>query len=134
MAEFLNAACGRPECEIITLNDPLGPAASDPQVILQTAPSILGRHCQLTPWLIAYLPILSIQLDAIVLSSETLAAIPAIHEERQRANLKPIQVLVLRRTQAATLSSTILRRSEIHTAGGQLAEVAKKQQTWPKSR
>ena len=48
-------------------------------------------------------------MEGLVVSSETLAAAPALHDLRAKKGLPPIQLLVSQRENAATLSSTFLR-------------------------
>lgn len=81
VADFLAHVSDPPRhVEPVVLFDMLGPVATDPD------------------------------LDALLLSSESLSVLPMIHEARASRGLKPIQILVCRRTHRATLSSTFLRR------------------------
>lgn len=56
-------------------------------------------------------------IEAIVVSSETVAGAHAINTRRQEAGLAPIATLVMRRSESATLSSTFIRERE--AAGGE---------------
>ena len=51
-------------------------------------------------------------IEAIVVSSETVAGAHAINTKRKEAGLAPIATLVMRRSESATLSSTFIRERE----------------------
>lgn len=65
--------------EIVELFDPFGPALSDPE------------------------------MEAIVVSSETITGAVKINDLRQQRNFSKMRVVVIRRSDVATLSSTFLR-------------------------
>lgn len=67
--------------DVVPLEDAAGPAATDPQ------------------------------LDGLLVSSETLASGRRVNAARVKKGLPPLTVLVIRRTQQASLSSTALRNS-----------------------
>ena len=55
-------------------------------------------------------------IEAIVVSSETVAGAHAINTKRKEAGLAPIATLVMRRSESATLSSTFIREREARGA------------------
>jgi phosphopantetheine adenylyltransferase len=68
-----------PDVDIVELADPFGPALTDPDV------------------------------EAIVVSSETISGANKINALRKERNFKELKVVVIRRSDVATLSSTFLR-------------------------
>jgi cytidyltransferase-like protein len=76
---FIEGFSLRPELNIVPINDPFGPTITDENI------------------------------EAIIVSSETIKGATKINEKRREAGMKPLSVIVSRRGDMATLSSTFLR-------------------------
>ena len=92
---FLDCVKPSLRAEISELRDPFGPAISDPTI------------------------------DAIVVSSETISGAHKINSMRKEKGYKELAILVTRRTNAATLSSTFIREKAQAKGGGKRRAVKK---------
>mmetsp|Transcript_22385 Transcript_22385/g.39018 ORF Transcript_22385/g.39018 Transcript_22385/m.39018 type:complete len:371 (+) Transcript_22385:64-1176(+) len=87
--KYLASVCPGIQTRVVEITDPFGPPAHEPQ------------------------------FEAILVSSETLAGGHKINALRQEAGMGPLWLLVTRRSEASTLSSTAIREALMKEEGGE---------------
>jgi cytidyltransferase-like protein len=82
VSDFLCAVTDISKCDIVIITNPYGPTIDDPSI------------------------------EAIIVSSETIAGALKINKIRREKGFEPLSILVSRRSNAATLSSTFIRSKQ----------------------